>query len=103
LEKKRVKNIVQEIPRSLGQGGLLSIFYFRSAIEALLVDTKDGMSHGAAEQSEFIVTGDAFPWQEGRTLQELYDNAREKMSSYLPDAVWNITGIRRARFVRKEV
>ncbi|PMD29573.1 hypothetical protein L207DRAFT_642331 [Hyaloscypha variabilis F] len=102
LERTRVKKVVQEIPRIWEQFDLLSI-YFPSAVEALLVDTEDGMFHGAADQPEFIVTGDAFPWQRGRTLQKVYEDVREEMSPYLPNVVWNLTSIRRARFARKEV
>jgi hypothetical protein len=41
------------------------------------VDAKEGMFQGGTEQSEFIVTDDAFPWQDGRTLDEVYQNTRE--------------------------
>ncbi|KAN0099934.1 hypothetical protein V8E51_013709 [Hyaloscypha variabilis] len=101
-ERNVIKKVVQELPRDQEQCAMLSI-HFPSAVEAILVDTKEGMFQGGAEQSEFIVTGDAFPWQRGRTLQKVYDDVRVEMSPRIPNVVWNLTSIRRARFVRKEV
>jgi len=101
--RAKVRKVVQEVTSYSEQFYRISISY-PFATEALLVGRKEGMSQGGAEQSDFVVTEDAFGWQKYRSLVDIYNTHVENPDDFDKTLPWNLVSIQRARFhgVEKE-
>jgi len=96
-DTEKVKKVVQEVPKSWDGFSHMSI-NCPSATEALVVNIGEGMSQGGAELSDFVVTEEAFDWQNNRTLTEIYNKYITSPEVRYKRMIWNLVSIQRVRF-----
>jgi uncharacterized coiled-coil protein SlyX len=96
-DKQKVRKIVLEVPQ-LRDRFIYGTICYSFASEAILVLDEEPMCQGSAELSDFSFTTDNFAWQQGRTLQQVYDDVSKRPDMQEYSGRWNLKRIQRAKF-----